>query len=267
MPLAGTPSRTSARQLDIGSRQAVARRCPAPSGRRVHHRRGSERRTDRTAPVPAPRSAPTRDLTTNARVTAPRSRPHAADHSTEGDVLSAKCRVPSAVRCQVLVLVLSAAGLPSRLGGRQVPALRCTSALQHFGTSALRHFSCSTIAPMSPGQAIPYADIDTVFLDVGNTLISIDFAWVAAELGARGVADRHRGAPARGGGRPPGLLASAVRRRRAGGHGSVSRVSGGADRAAAGAAHVVAGASSTRSSPTCDRCFDPTAAPACCGAA
>jgi HAD superfamily hydrolase (TIGR01509 family) len=35
--------------------------------------------------------------------------------------------------------------------------------------------------------AIPYADIDTVFLDVGNTLISIDFEWVAAELAARGV--------------------------------------------------------------------------------
>lgn len=33
---------------------------------------------------------------------------------------------------------------------------------------------------------VPYADIDTVFLDVGNTLISIDFAWVAAELAIRG---------------------------------------------------------------------------------
>jgi HAD superfamily hydrolase (TIGR01509 family) len=33
---------------------------------------------------------------------------------------------------------------------------------------------------------IPYAQIDTVFLDVGNTLISIDFDWVAAELAARG---------------------------------------------------------------------------------
>ena len=40
---------------------------------------------------------------------------------------------------------------------------------------------------MSRAPAIPYADIDTVFLDVGNTLISIDFAWVAAELGVRGV--------------------------------------------------------------------------------
>jgi HAD superfamily hydrolase (TIGR01509 family) len=34
---------------------------------------------------------------------------------------------------------------------------------------------------------IPYARIDTVFLDVGNTLISIDFDWVAAELQARGL--------------------------------------------------------------------------------
>jgi hypothetical protein len=35
--------------------------------------------------------------------------------------------------------------------------------------------------------AVPYAQIDTVFLDVGNTLISIDFEWVAAELAARNV--------------------------------------------------------------------------------
>jgi HAD superfamily hydrolase (TIGR01509 family) len=33
--------------------------------------------------------------------------------------------------------------------------------------------------------ANPYGQIDTVFLDVGNTLISIDFDWVAAELAAR----------------------------------------------------------------------------------
>jgi putative hydrolase of the HAD superfamily len=32
---------------------------------------------------------------------------------------------------------------------------------------------------------VPYADIDTIFLDVGNTLISIDFDRVAAELAAR----------------------------------------------------------------------------------
>lgn len=35
--------------------------------------------------------------------------------------------------------------------------------------------------------AIPFAQIDTIFLDVGNTLISIDFEWVASELGARDV--------------------------------------------------------------------------------
>lgn len=34
---------------------------------------------------------------------------------------------------------------------------------------------------------VPYADIDTVFLDVGNTLISIDFDWVAAEMCERGI--------------------------------------------------------------------------------
>jgi HAD superfamily hydrolase (TIGR01509 family) len=33
---------------------------------------------------------------------------------------------------------------------------------------------------------LPYSRIDTVFLDVGNTLISIDFDWVASELTARG---------------------------------------------------------------------------------
>lgn len=32
---------------------------------------------------------------------------------------------------------------------------------------------------------VPYADIDTILLDVGNTLISIDFDRVAAELAAR----------------------------------------------------------------------------------
>lgn len=37
-------------------------------------------------------------------------------------------------------------------------------------------------------DSLPLAEIDTVFLDVGNTLISIDFGWVAAELNARGVA-------------------------------------------------------------------------------
>lgn len=37
-------------------------------------------------------------------------------------------------------------------------------------------------------QVNHYSQIDTVFLDVGNTLISIDFEWVASELTARGVA-------------------------------------------------------------------------------
>lgn len=36
-------------------------------------------------------------------------------------------------------------------------------------------------------RVIPYDDLDTIFLDVGNTLISIDFEWVATELNARGV--------------------------------------------------------------------------------
>jgi HAD superfamily hydrolase (TIGR01509 family) len=35
---------------------------------------------------------------------------------------------------------------------------------------------------------IPYDQIDTIFLDVGNTLISIDFEWIATELAARGHA-------------------------------------------------------------------------------
>ena len=35
---------------------------------------------------------------------------------------------------------------------------------------------------------VPYDRIDTIFLDVGNTLISIDFDWIAAELCARGFA-------------------------------------------------------------------------------
>ena len=37
-------------------------------------------------------------------------------------------------------------------------------------------------------ESLPLRSIDTVFLDVGNTLISIDFDWVATELTARGVA-------------------------------------------------------------------------------
>lgn len=34
---------------------------------------------------------------------------------------------------------------------------------------------------------IPYSEIDTVFFDVGNTLLSIDFDWVSEELSQRGV--------------------------------------------------------------------------------
>lgn len=37
-------------------------------------------------------------------------------------------------------------------------------------------------------MTVPYQQIDTIFLDVGNTLISIDFEWVAAELAARRLA-------------------------------------------------------------------------------
>ena len=36
-------------------------------------------------------------------------------------------------------------------------------------------------------MSLPWREIDTVFFDVGNTLVSIDFDWVAEELGARGV--------------------------------------------------------------------------------
>jgi len=40
----------------------------------------------------------------------------------------------------------------------------------------------------SNARPVPFEDVDTVFLDVGNTLISIDFDWVASELGTRNVA-------------------------------------------------------------------------------
>lgn len=35
---------------------------------------------------------------------------------------------------------------------------------------------------------IPWRDIETLFLDAGNTLISVDFAWVSALLGEAGIA-------------------------------------------------------------------------------
>jgi putative hydrolase of the HAD superfamily len=37
-------------------------------------------------------------------------------------------------------------------------------------------------------SGIPWGEIETLFLDAGNTLISIDFAWVGALLAERGVA-------------------------------------------------------------------------------
>ncbi len=36
-------------------------------------------------------------------------------------------------------------------------------------------------------KSLPLDQIETVFLDAGNTLVSIDFAWVARELGALGL--------------------------------------------------------------------------------
>lgn len=36
-------------------------------------------------------------------------------------------------------------------------------------------------------MSLPYGRVDTLFLDVGNTLISVDFDWVARELCDRGV--------------------------------------------------------------------------------
>lgn len=38
-----------------------------------------------------------------------------------------------------------------------------------------------------PPETIPFAALETVFLDVGNTLISMDYQWIAKELQARGV--------------------------------------------------------------------------------
>ena len=34
---------------------------------------------------------------------------------------------------------------------------------------------------------VPWRELDTVFLDAGNTLVSIDFGWVQRELASRGV--------------------------------------------------------------------------------
>ena len=37
-----------------------------------------------------------------------------------------------------------------------------------------------------PGADIPYAELEALFLDAGNTLVSIDFAWVRDELAELG---------------------------------------------------------------------------------
>ena len=44
-------------------------------------------------------------------------------------------------------------------------------------------------------STVPWKDLTTVFLDVGNTLISIDFDWVARELADRGHADARDSLP------------------------------------------------------------------------
>jgi putative hydrolase of the HAD superfamily len=41
----------------------------------------------------------------------------------------------------------------------------------------------SRVAP----TAVPWREIETLFLDAGNTLVSIDFPWIAGELAALGV--------------------------------------------------------------------------------
>lgn len=40
---------------------------------------------------------------------------------------------------------------------------------------------------MSGPPPIPYAEIETLFVDAGNTLASMDFAWIGQELAARGI--------------------------------------------------------------------------------
>jgi len=71
---------------------------------------------------------------------------------------------------------------------RPTPGLAHTSPITHRCTSSRRLASSSSV-PVIGGRLIvliPYDRIDTIFLDVGNTLISIDFDWVARELGDRG---------------------------------------------------------------------------------
>ncbi len=38
-----------------------------------------------------------------------------------------------------------------------------------------------------PANQIPYKDLKTIFLDAGNTLVSMDFAWLMEELKRCGV--------------------------------------------------------------------------------
>lgn len=38
-----------------------------------------------------------------------------------------------------------------------------------------------------PDRQIPYKDLKTIFLDVGNTLVSMDFEWLRQELNGRGL--------------------------------------------------------------------------------
>ena len=42
-------------------------------------------------------------------------------------------------------------------------------------------------SPRNP-TCVPFERIDTLFFDVGNTLVSMDFDWIADELGQRGLA-------------------------------------------------------------------------------
>ena len=37
------------------------------------------------------------------------------------------------------------------------------------------------------GDSIAFEQIDTIFFDVGNTLLSMDFDWISQELAERGV--------------------------------------------------------------------------------
>lgn len=54
-----------------------------------------------------------------------------------------------------------------------------------------------------PFETIPWSTIELLFVDAGNVLVSVDFAWIAAELAARGfVCDAHELERAEAAGRP-----------------------------------------------------------------